>query len=288
MKKRGELTTAAESAAEQLRQKIAARAQRPPQGEPLALARPSDQLCSPNCPICNGIGWVRYDVGMDDDRFGVIDPCPKRPPENRKARTYTGLYMRDIDRTWADLIPEPMTLLIRERTINSNAVKLAKLVRDHIRDGFGMVYLYGGYGIAKSLILKIAVAERARANQPGQYRYMTDIVDSILDGFDFSDPREGARARFERWAAHPFLAIDEIDKVALNSEWVAERFWKFIDRRYEDAAEYERSVTLIASNKRPHELDGALADRISDGRVLYIEISGESMRSRLRRSDGGR
>jgi len=29
----------------------------------------------PNCPHCAGAGYVRYEVPMDDSRFGRLEPC---------------------------------------------------------------------------------------------------------------------------------------------------------------------------------------------------------------------
>ena len=76
---------------------------------------------------------------------------------------------------------------------------------------------------------------------------------------------EGAGLAFCSLATYlPVHQVDEIERVK-NTEWARERIFQIIDRRY-SAAEVRRSVTLMASNSSPDDLDGYLASRACDGR----------------------
>jgi len=48
-------------------------------------------LGDPNCPICHGLGFVHYDVPIDDPRFGKLDICSCRMQEvtaERRAQLF--------------------------------------------------------------------------------------------------------------------------------------------------------------------------------------------------------
>jgi DNA replication protein DnaC len=115
------------------------------------------------------------------------------------------------------------------------------------------------------------VAEFCRATrQPASYTRMAEIIDHLRGSFDAKNPSEESTARLDMWSELPFLAIDEFDRVR-STEYATERRFVLMDRRYEQACR-QRSITLMASNCTPDDLEGYLADRIYDGRFKVVHL----------------
>lgn len=221
-------------------------------------------LCIPDCEICGGSGYYRVQVPFDDPRFGKMLIC-----QNVDRSTLPGISPIGLDRseisslTWDILVNEPGIGL----AINT--------VKETLERGFGWVFLYGGFGVGKTFIQKIAVAEVIRSGKDAAYVRMAEILDHLRESFQ-EGIQESENERLAYWSKLPILAIDEFDR-ARNTEYMNERRFVLMDRRYEGAAR-ENSITILSSNEDPSNLPGYLYDRVCDGRFKIICLSGESFR----------
>lgn len=221
-------------------------------------------LCEPDCPVCHGIGYIRYDVPVGDPSFGRMFPCPHSDPFKRYAGLM-GLSTEDQKLSWDSVINK------------DNVMTGVKAVKKILGQGYGWVFLWGDYGLAKTLILKIALVEYAReTRKPCSYVRMAEIIDHLRGAFDAKNPSEESSARLETWSSLPFLAIDEFDRVR-ETEYATERRFVLMDRRYESACR-QKSITIMASNASPSTLEGYLSDRIFDGRFEVVQLQGKSTR----------
>jgi len=80
-------------------------------------------------------------------------------------------------------------------------------------------------------------------------------------------------------AAVGVLAIDEIGR-ARETEWVSEQMHKLLDARY-NAACYQRSITLFASNYSTDIFDLSLRSRFNDGRFRVCAVIAPDLRPAL-------
>ena len=221
--------------------------------------------CLPDCPICGGQGWVRRDVDINDPNFGRLAPCPNLDPELLYGRfcgldAATGEYKLD----WSNIIDLGET------------IRVAREVRQAVDKGYGWIFLWGGFGQAKTLILKIATAVTIRSHKQASYTRMAEIIETLRQSYDQDRPFEEAQRRLDHYAEVPLLAIDEFDRVR-NTEFANEQRFVLMDRRYESAVR-RQTITLMAANTDPRNFDGYLADRIHDGRFAVIRINGVSAR----------
>jgi DNA replication protein DnaC len=231
-------------------------------------------VCAPDCPRCAGVGWMAANVSYGHPDFGRLFPCPNLPARTkmRSKDTRTGLKLHEMDSlNWGVIID------------HANSLKAMRLVQDVLARGYGLVYLWGDVGTAKSLILKIAVAEAVRAGGLAAFALAADILDEIREAYNQDDPRESAASRLERWSELPLLCIDELGRTA-NTEWAGEKLFQLLNRRHEGAI-WQETTTLISSNFDPEKLDRALYDRMRDGRHLIIHMEGDSARPLMRQED---
>jgi DNA replication protein DnaC len=243
--------------------------------DPIRPRKPKSD-CIPDCAICSGVGVIRYNVPIDNNLFGVIDPCPNQP--RRNSLTHSGLYLSDLDSTtWETIEATPVKLIYEGKEYKTDARRVAERVRVYVERGYGLVYLYAGYGQAKTLILKAATAAAVKTGRPAFYVQFADMLDMMRSEFKRDMLRtEGMTREVSKLVNAQFLAIDEFDKINMT-DWVAQEAFRLIDKRYNQAIHCE-SVTMIASNKKPGEIDPAIASRIHDGRALYIQMEGKDRR----------
>ena len=161
----------------------------------------------------------------------------------------------------------------------NNATDAVKAVQHVVQRGHGWVYLWGKPGLAKTLILKIAVAESIRLGRETNYVRMVDIIDSLKKSFEQKGSWGEDVRRLEKWSDVPALAIDEFDRIQAT-EWADNRRFLLLDKRYSDAC-LRRSLTIFASNADPKGFEDYLSSRIHDGRFFVVKLSGMDVRPRM-------
>lgn len=225
------------------------------------------QLCRADCAECGGDGWVRLDVPTTDPRCGKLVPCSHRDIDSDGYGRKFGLKKQDRLLSWEDVLDLP----------DSNAVAASRKVRAVLQRGYGWVYLWGNYGNAKSLILQIAAAASLRAGLDSAYVRMSEVMDHLREGYSSGDYGE----RMDWWKSVPVLCLDEFEKVNEKNEkgmsWVGDKRFVMMDNRYVAATRGD-GVTIMAGNVNPKSFEGALWDRIQDGRFNVIHMVGESAR----------
>lgn len=243
------------------------------EGIGVSASMASERACRPDCEICGGVGFVRYDVPLDHFMFGKIEPCPNAINSQFAVPGRFGLrYDEQRELTWKSL------------DNYNNSVDIASRIAQELNDHTGAwIFLHGTWGVAKSLILKIAVAEGLRSGRHSHYVSMVDILDDLRMAFDEEDQASVLNERITRWSTIPFLAIDEFEKTN-PTPWVMERMFQIFDRRY-NLAVHEQAATLIASNQRPSDFRPEFESRIMDGRGLVLELRGQDIRPAMTRED---
>lgn len=234
----------------------------------------SDGLnCKPECE-CGGIGFFSYDVPRDHILFGAIFPCPNLPPEN--------LYWRG-----RGLSPKELhTLTWESLEIRENIAGAIARLKTEITRGKGLGYLYGGPGLAKTRLLKVACAEWKRGGK-GSYLFTTQkaILDDLRAAYDDDEPQRAIRDLQNKFSRIPLLCIDEIT-IERNTEFKIEEFFDLINRRHEAGVEDEgKFLTIMAANISPAEIDFRIRDRLTDPRCFVYKLTGESYRPAMHWSE---
>lgn len=225
--------------------------------------------CIPGCEICGGTGYVKVVKGYDTR----LDPCPNYRKSMIDAavsggQSIGGLYADEIKSlNWNCVLPDA-----------SDGIKALQPVRNACQLGYGMGLLYGTYGQAKTLLMKIAVVDAIRNGKRAHYVKLTTLLDDIRLAYDEEEHKMASLLdRIEEWNNLDLLCLDEFDKSA-KTEWALDRFFNLIDDRYQMAVR-QKSITLLAANfnnsqKIPETL-GYLMSRIEDNRFSITDADGK-------------
>lgn len=221
-----------------------------------------------DCKTCMGSGLIRYNVPMDDPRFGKLYPCPEIPRVDLPAFSESGLIPADLEKSW-DFIFD-----------TGNIHDAIEKIQSVLEAGYGWVYIHGRYGIAKTTLLKIAVADWFKRHGGGcKYVNMADMIDDLRASYDEEKSQGEIVRRMEKWTGVHLLALDEMDKGTVT-QFVEERRFTILNKRYEKAL-YKQSITLMVSNSPPENLGQYLYSRIRDNRFHIVHLNGEDVRSGL-------
>lgn len=255
---------------QKLREKIAAKGF---EGGGVEVA-PYDGPCREDCPICQGLGWYRLEVPYHHPDFGKLKRCPNVSVWKLAGAGTFGMDSAEVEGlTWDSILP----------MFDGRALQAAAVVKQVLERGHGWVYLYGDHGQAKTLILKVAVADWLRANKMAAYANMADVISHIQRAFDQDDPNTESEQRLEFWANLPLLALDEFNRFN-KTQWANTAQFRLMDERNVQAIRGQ-SITLIASNQPPEELDSYYKSRILDGRFITIPLYGHDARPSMTHND---
>jgi DNA replication protein DnaC len=148
----------------------------------------------------------------------------------------------------------------------SDGIKALEAVRPVYELGYGMVFLWGSYGQAKTLIGKILTATAMRDRKRAAYANVSAVLDDIRLAFDSQENKTTELLRrIDWWISRDVLFLDELDK-SNDTPWAKERLFQLLDRRYQRAIR-EEALTVLASNGSDDALDGYLKSRLNDRRL---------------------
>ena len=215
--------------------------------------------------MCGGVGYIRYEVPLGHPKFGKVERCPSA----QAVMVEKSLQAGEIDPRVGLTADEIRTLSwdLVKKGVNQ-ADQACDIIKRAYTAGYGVVFLYGGFGQGKSLVLKIAVAMALKAGKRAAYANLAGVMDDIRLAYDERENKltELVR-RMDWWTSLDVLAIDELDKVG-QTDWARERIFQLFDALYQRAVRQE-SLTVIASNhERLDEISGYLKSRIEDNRFV--------------------
>ena len=232
-------------------------------GSPLRPSAPQFGDCSSDCPVCGGVGHIRYEVPLGHPKFGKLERCPRA----QAVAVEKSLQAGEIDPRVGLTADELRTLSwdLVKKGVNQ-ADQACDVTKHAYTAGYGIVFLYGGFGQGKSLVLKIATAMVLMAGKRAAYANLAGVMDDIRLAYDERENKMTELVRrVDWWTSLDVLSIDELDKAG-QTDWARERIFQLLDVRYQRAIRQE-ALTVIASNhKSLDELSGYLKSRIEDNR----------------------
>ena len=141
--------------------------------------RNHDGPCTWDCPVCGGIGYLR-------NGDGTIRVCPRVDNVDLTDVVKFGLTPDEAGAlTWGS---------IQGGNNKSTAVQL---ITGILGKGYGMLTLYGTYGSGKTTILKTAIAEILKGGKQAAYVSMSEILDDLREGFNYTDRTQNETARLK-------------------------------------------------------------------------------------------
>lgn len=235
-----------------------------------------DGLC-PICgkePICGGLGMIRYDVPVDDPRFGKMYRCPNNPQEEdmewqERLRQLSNLGAFSA-KTFSAFDIDPNMHTKPEQESLAYALNTAERFADNLQ---GWLLLEGTYGCGKTHLA--AAVGNARLAQGDAVLFITvpDLLDHLRASYGPSS-EIGYDETFDRVRNAPVLILDDLG-VENPSPWAQEKLFQLLNHRYT-----HRMPTVITTNADIDTLDPRIRSRLLDtGLITRVKIAAPDFRS---------
>lgn len=171
------------------------------------------------CLECNDAKYFRYDVEIDHPMFGKFFPC-EACNKNAVAES-TGLNPLERKITFADIVT-------KERP---GAVKMLKAAQEFMLTQTGFLTIHGGFGNAKTTLLKAIINECVIKGISARYATMTEVMNYAREAFENTKQGDTDYGRISKLAQVQVLVIDELDKARVT-EYAREVQTHLFDVRY--------------------------------------------------------
>lgn len=216
---------------------------------------------APVCPICQGAGYLRYDVPVDDPRFGelIVCECTRAELEEKRQRLLlersqlTDLRHFTFER-WLRKVKEGRPPATSPDAAYTIARKFA--ADPHFTDR-PWLFLYGSKGTGKTHLAAAIGNERIRLGQPAIFMVVPDLLDHLRATFNPTSDTTYDEL-FESLRNTQLLILDDLGTQSA-SPWAREKLYQLINHRYN-----RRIPTVITMNVEADEIDPRLWSRIND------------------------
>ncbi len=242
-------------------------------------------LGDPNCPHCEGAGYVRYDVPVGDPRFGRLESCICR-----SADVADGARQRLFELSRLDRLSH-LTFENFETRGNKNARFMTpqdvhnlqvtrEITEDFARAPQGWLLMEGGYGCGKTHIAAAIANFAVSMGRPTLFITVPDLLDTLR--FSYNDPETTFEARFEEVRNADLLVLDDFGTQNATG-WAQEKLFQIMNYRY-----INKLPTVITTNLMLDEIESRIRSRLQDEEfVKHIRITAPDFRRPTETSNPG-
>jgi DNA replication protein DnaC len=222
----------------------------------------------PDCPICHGVGYIRYDVPDDHPDFGKVYDCECRQVEVEAERA---AYLRRLgglehleNKTFETFNPEGAGRTLPDK-LRGNLKGIYERAREYAENPVGWLVFTGGYGCGKTHLAAAIANQQIEAGNRVLFVTVPDLLDHLRRAFGSADDEEGDySSRFEEVRSVPLLILDDLG-IESPTPWATEKLYQVLNYRYN-----ARMPTVITTNHSLEDLELRLRSRLSDPDVTEL------------------
>lgn len=221
----------------------------------------------PNCPVCNGIGYVSFEVEETHSDFGKMYPCECRESHHYQERLArlrrVGGLDALADKQLETFNPQGIGLTDSERQSLEYAYEIVAGYADSPQ---GWLVLRGNYGVGKTHLAAAIANRQLEMGNEAVFVSVPDLLDHLRATYRFESD-DTYDERFERVRSSKLLVLDDLG-VESPTNWAVEKLYQIFNHRYN-----AKLPTVITTNHELEELERRLRSRLSDpdlSRVVTI------------------
>ena len=232
------------------------------------MPRTDGGIGKPDCPFCEGLGYVVPAVGPDDPGFGRAVACSCRAAEREMARQDSLLRMSQIGAlehcTFESFIAEGHGLTHdRQRNLKMAYDRAA----EYAQSPRGWLVLKGGYGCGKTHLAAAIANYRLALGHLVLFVNTPDLLDHLRATFN-PESTVTYDERFDEVRSSPLLILDDLGTQS-NSEWAQEKLYQILNFRYN-----AKLPTVITTNLELEAIEIRVRSRMVDpglSQIIHIK-----------------
>ena len=209
--------------------------------------------CNSSCELCNGDGYILHPNGQ-------AQICPNDPIKYENA----GVEL--ADKAIAGLL---------SRTQALKAIQGA--MSDLIKQGYGLLYLQGTYGIGKTVMAKAFTVDAVIAYESALYQRQSELLNYLRASFAEDKGQVEYNSRMKKIREVKWLVIDEIGRDRMT-DFGVESLNEIVDARYQGALKQQLMTVLISNDPPEKVFEPYIVDRIGDVKNKVLNLQAKSQR----------
>ena len=210
------------------------------------------------CPICGGVGFVRYDVPLGHPHFGKAVACACRLRREAQER---GSRLRRLggldalaDKTFDTFVRAPFGLTDEQVTSLRIAYERTALYAERPE---GWLLLQGGYGCGKTHLAAAIANRQIEKGLQVLFVAVPDLLDYLRATYS-PNASVSYDERFEQIRTERLLILDDLGAES-SSPWAMEKLYQIFNYRY-----VHQLPTVITTNVELERLDPRIRSRLVD------------------------
>jgi DNA replication protein DnaC len=219
------------------------------------------------CPHCNGAGYLRYDVPVEDPRFGELIVCECTEAELRAKRHQILLERSRLSQLRHLTFDNWESKYVQGKPPANTpdwAYHTALLYRENLSvDGRPWLFLYGTVGTGKTRIAAAIGNYRIDRGEPAVFMVIPELLDYLRAAYS-PNSDIGYDELFESLKNTPLLILDELG-METATPWAREKLYQLINHRYNCLL-----PTVITMNMEAEPVDVRLWSRINDRQLTTV------------------
>ncbi|MGC9397203.1 MAG: ATP-binding protein [Anaerolineae bacterium] len=234
------------------------------ENEVTGIAPSRAMLGRPDCPLCQGMGYVRLDVPIDHPDFGKLFPCTCRAREIQEQRSETlklSSNLATLERfTFKTFRAEGHGLSPELQTNLRRAYDTALAYAQHPE---GWLLLRGGYGCGKTHLAAAIANATLDKGLPVIFVTVPDLLDYLRAAYAPTSLTSYDQ-RFEEVRTTPLLILDDLG-TEHATPWALEKLFQLLNYRY-----MADLPTVITTNRDLEDMEPRLRSRLGDPELVQI------------------
>jgi DNA replication protein DnaC len=217
---------------------------------------------APDCPHCEGAGYLRVDLPVGDPNFGKVQICVCRQTQisQRVSQRLYSLSNLDELRTLTFETFQPRGQ-IGMGPQQADSLELAfNYARQFAQSLEGWLFLRGDYGCGKTHLAAAIANFTVEIGVPTLFITVPDLLDSLR--FAFHDPEASFEERFEEIRRVPLLILDDFGTQNATG-WAQEKLFQILNYRY-----INRLPLVVTTNLALDAIEGRLSSRLQDPEMV--------------------
>lgn len=218
-----------------------------------------------DCPICHDLGYIKYEVPIDDPRFGKAFPCECQAQKRHDQRVDRIKAMSSLasfaDKTFENFSPTRPGF---DEEQNRELSSIYERAWNYAEQPQGWLLLTGSYGTGKTH-LAAAIANHRVSAYDSEAILVTvpDLLDHLRA--TYAPSAEVAFDQvFDQVRNTPLLILDDLGAES-STPWALEKLYALFNHRHA-----RRLPTVITTNQDMDLIDGRIRSRLLDQSLTRI------------------
>jgi DNA replication protein DnaC len=227
------------------------------------VSNSDESLGDPDCPICKGTGYVRYDHPVGHPDFGKLQVCTCRQLQLDRfaySKLFAHSQLDELNHLTFENF-EPRGKGTYAPVLSDTIEQAYEAARQYATQLNGWLLLQGGYGCGKTHLAAAIANFVVELGIPTLFVTAPDLLDLLR--FSFNDPETTFEQRFKDFREVRLLVLDDFG-THNATPWAQEKFFQILNHRY-----INKLPLVITTNQDLDEIDARIRSRLQDTKFVH-------------------